>query len=186
MEKKLDQRERRWTTFLAGAPVTNQELYGTAMIMGIEGATESYILADISREGTIRGAIRKKQRQLEAAGFCYCMPRGMEQRDLKKGVYWYEKAVAQGHTVAMFNLGWMYAMGNGVPQDIDRGVKLFRELLDKGDFRGKFSIGRCLVEGIGMEMDKEAGFKLIREAAPKYERARKYLEKHDPDSPENS
>lgn len=97
-----------------------------------------------------------------------------------------QKAVAQGHTVAMFNLGWMYAMGNGVPQDIDRGVKLFRELLDKGDFRGKFSIGRCLVEGIGMGMDKEAGFKLIREAAPKYERARKYLEKHDPDSPENS
>lgn len=119
------------------------------------------------------------------AGFCYCMPRGMEQRDLKKGVYWYEKAVAQGHTIAMFNLGWMYAMGNGVPQDIERGVRLFRELLDKGDFRGKFSIGRCLVEGIGMEADREAGFKLIREAAPKYERARKYLEKYDPDSTKN-
>lgn len=118
-------------------------------------------------------------------GNAYERGRGVE-KDEARALYWYEKAVAQGHPIAMFNLGWMYAMGNGVPQDIDRGVKLFRELLDRGDFRGKFSIGRFLVEGIGMDVDKEAGFKLIRKAAPKYERARKYFEQHNPDSPENS
>ena len=33
---------------------------------------------------------------------------------------WYEKAAAQRHAAAQSNLGWLYANGQGVPQDYVR------------------------------------------------------------------
>jgi len=38
-------------------------------------------------------------------------------QDYKKAVTWYLKVAEQGHAAAQFNLGLMYAHGDGGPKD---------------------------------------------------------------------
>ena len=59
-------------------------------------------------------------------------------QDLKKGIEAYERGdyaaalreirplAEQGHATAQFNLGLMYSLGQGVPQDSDEAVKWYR------------------------------------------------------------
>ncbi|HCP19163.1 MAG: hypothetical protein CBC12_13505 [Candidatus Puniceispirillum sp. TMED52] len=46
---------------------------------------------------------------------------GVEQdyveQDYDEAVKWYRMAAKQGHTVAQFNLGWMYDFCEGIEQD---------------------------------------------------------------------
>ena len=45
--------------------------------------------------------------------------------DDKAAVKWYRKAAEQGHTDALFWLGWMYSEGLGVTQDHEEAVRWF-------------------------------------------------------------
>ena len=38
-------------------------------------------------------------------------------KDYKQAVYWFRKAADQGNAGAQYNLGAMYAKGEGVPKD---------------------------------------------------------------------
>ena len=49
-------------------------------------------------------------------GLTYRDGKGVTQ-DLKKALYWYEKAAEMGHARAQSNLGQMYGNGEGVAQD---------------------------------------------------------------------
>ena len=44
---------------------------------------------------------------------------------------WFRKAAEQHHEMAQFNLGLMYAYGEGVPQDFVEAVKWFRRAADQ-------------------------------------------------------
>lgn len=42
---------------------------------------------------------------------------GVQQDDVQ-AAYWYQQAAGQGHSAALYNLGLMYANGQGVQQDL--------------------------------------------------------------------
>ena len=49
-------------------------------------------------------------------GYCYDVGKGTK-RDLKRAIYWYSKAAANGSTDAMFNLALCYGSGRGIRQN---------------------------------------------------------------------
>ncbi len=46
----------------------------------------------------------------------------------------------QGDAVAQYNLGWMYANGNGVPQDDAEAVKWYKKAAEQGDADAQFNL----------------------------------------------
>ena len=52
----------------------------------------------------------------------YYRGKGVPQ-DFQKAAEWYQKAAEQGHAKAQFNLGVMYANGEGVSQNYEEAVK---------------------------------------------------------------
>ncbi len=54
---------------------------------------------------------------------------------------WYRKASEQNHPLAQFNLGLMYAKGEGVPQDDAEAVRWIRRAADLGDAGAQFNLG---------------------------------------------
>lgn len=41
-------------------------------------------------------------------------------KDLQQAVYWYKKAANQGYANAQYNLGALYANGDGVAKDVNQ------------------------------------------------------------------
>ena len=48
----------------------------------------------------------------------------------------------QGDATAQYDLGLMYAKGQGVPQDYAEAVKWFRKAADQGDASAQYNLGR--------------------------------------------
>ncbi len=63
---------------------------------------------------------------------------------------WYRRAMAHGHSGAMFRLGDMYRSGRGVPKNPQQAVRLFRRAADFGNVRGQFAMGVCCEQGQGL------------------------------------
>ena len=66
---------------------------------------------------------------------------------------WYRLAADQGNASAQFNLGVMYAKGEGVPQDYAEAVKWFRLAADQGDAMAQFNLGVMYAKGQGVPQD---------------------------------
>ena len=54
------------------------------------------------------------------------------QKDLAKGAEYLTQAAQQGLPAALFNLGRMYQLGKGVPQDNQEAKRLFRQASAQG------------------------------------------------------
>ena len=86
-------------------------------------------------------------------------------QDLQKGVGAYNKgdiAIAlrefralaeQGNAQGQFNLGVMYAMGQGVIQDYSEAVKWYRKSVEQGDADAQYNLGWMYHEGQGVIQD---------------------------------
>ncbi len=61
----------------------------------------------------------------------------------------YRKAAEQGDAVAQFNLGAVYAAGEGVPQDYAEALKWYRRAAEQGDAVAQFQLGHMYHEGEG-------------------------------------
>ncbi len=46
---------------------------------------------------------------------------------MEKAVQWYEKAAAQGNTVAQYQLAEIYEKGEGIPQDLKKARYYYEE-----------------------------------------------------------
>jgi len=55
-----------------------------------------------------------------------------EQGQFAEALIWYEKASSQGHARATSNLGFLYDLGRGVPQDRRKGFELYSRAADLG------------------------------------------------------
>ena len=66
---------------------------------------------------------------------------------------WYRLAADQGFAVAQSNLGFMYAEGQGVPQDYVEAVKCYRLAADQGLADAQFSLGLRYAQGQGVPQD---------------------------------
>lgn len=60
----------------------------------------------------------------------------------------------KGHAEAQYNLGWLYANGNGLNVDVDEALRWWREAADQGHADAQFAIGLALVTGEG-GLDKD-------------------------------
>jgi len=59
----------------------------------------------------------------------------------------------QGDVLAQYNLGLLYDMGKGVPQDYKAAAKWFTEAAKQGDADAQYNIGHMYAEGQGVIQD---------------------------------
>ena len=71
----------------------------------------------------------------------------------------------QGTAVAQTFLGFMYAKGQGVPQDDAEAAKWFRKTAEQGDADAQYLLGFLYAEGPGVPQDFAEAAKWLRKAA---------------------
>jgi len=78
---------------------------------------------------------------------------------------WYRKAVEQGDADAQYELGIMYANGQGVLQDYTEAVRWYRKAVEQGNARGQNGLGVLYSFGWGVRQDYAEAVKWYRKAA---------------------
>ena len=78
---------------------------------------------------------------------------------------WYRRAMARGHSGAMFRLGDCYRRGLGVPRDPAEAVRLYRQAATLHNQRGQFALAVCYEQGEGIRQDATAAVHWYEEAA---------------------
>jgi TPR repeat protein len=71
----------------------------------------------------------------------------------------------QGHATAQYNLGVMYAEGQGVPQDYKTAVKWWKLAAEQGDAAAQLALGRMYINGWGVTRDDKEAVKWMRRSA---------------------
>ena len=71
----------------------------------------------------------------------------------------------QGDAIAQYNLGVMYAKGQGVPQDSAQAVKWLRLAADQGNALAQHNLGLMYAKGLGVPQDYAQALKWTRLAA---------------------
>ncbi|KAJ3319246.1 hypothetical protein HDV06_006574 [Boothiomyces sp. JEL0866] len=66
---------------------------------------------------------------------------------------WYTKAASQGDATAQFNLGNMYKIGRGIPQDYEKAMVWFRKAADQGHSEAQCTVGYFYRNGYGVGKD---------------------------------
>jgi uncharacterized protein len=73
-------------------------------------------------------------------------------QDYAQAAHWYLKAADQNHSLAQFNLGIMYAAGQGVLRDEAQSTVWMQKAADLGDAGAQFAIGmkhhRASLDGV--------------------------------------
>ncbi|MCI6343253.1 MAG: sel1 repeat family protein [Campylobacter sp.] len=62
-------------------------------------------------------------------------------KEYDKAAELYKKACDGGNMSGCFNLGIMYANGNGVEKDLGKAAELFKKACDSGNMRGCHNLG---------------------------------------------
>jgi len=80
---------------------------------------------------------------------------GPAPQDYGRAREWYQKAADQNHHLAQFNLGQMFAHGQGMPQSDSMALMWIRRAADGGDAGAQYDMGdRCARSCLrGSEMD---------------------------------
>ncbi|MBA4142376.1 MAG: sel1 repeat family protein [Nitrosospira sp.] len=78
---------------------------------------------------------------------------------------WFHRSAAQGYADAQFNLGLMYANGEGVPQDPVKAVELFQKAAEQGNVDAQNNLGVMYYAGEGVPKDDAKAREWFRKAA---------------------
>ena len=78
-------------------------------------------------------------------------------------IYW--RLAKQGVAIAQFNLGWMYANGQGVEKDSKEAVLWYSEAAKQGHAGGQCNLGYMYSNGRGVEKDSKEAVLWYRKAA---------------------
>ena len=71
----------------------------------------------------------------------------------------------KGDAKVQFNLGYMYANGEGVPKDYAEAVKWYRKAADQGHAEAQVNLGTMYTNGDGVEQDQKEAVNWYRKAA---------------------
>lgn len=98
---------------------------------------------------------------LSSAAFCGTFEEGKAAS--KKGDYptalkIYRELADQGVAKAQNNLGCMYALGKGIPQDLKEAVTWYRKSAEQGLPEGQNNLGSCYSNGEGVSQDFTEAF----------------------------
>ncbi|WP_295623833.1 tetratricopeptide repeat protein [uncultured Nitrosomonas sp.] len=78
---------------------------------------------------------------------------------------WFYRAAEQGYADAQFNLGLMYANGEGVPQDMEQAVELFKKAAEQGHVDAQNNLGAMYFTGEGVARDEKEAIEWFEKAA---------------------
>ena len=76
-----------------------------------------------------------------------------------------QHAEEKGGTRSQFHLGWMYEMGQGVPQDYKEAFKWYLRSAIQGNFNGQLYLGKMYETGQGVPQDYKEAARLFRVSA---------------------
>ena len=71
----------------------------------------------------------------------------------------------QGYADAQFNLGWMYAKGDGVPMDSTEAVKCYQKAAEQELAHAQYNLGVMYANGTGVTKDPPEAVEWFRNAA---------------------
>jgi uncharacterized protein len=74
-------------------------------------------------------------------------------QDYVEAVAWYHKAAEQGHAMAQYHLGQMYAWGKGVPRDDAQAARWYRKAAKQGVAKAQLNLGWSYCLGSGVPQD---------------------------------
>ncbi|MBQ7529119.1 sel1 repeat family protein, partial [bacterium] len=101
-------------------------------------------------------------------GLAYCNGEGVE-KDVKKGVAYFQEAAKEGDDVAQFNLAIRYFQGkDGLKKDYAQAIKWLTESAEQGNGDAQCLLAACYREGKGVEKDEKKADELVIEAAEYY------------------
>jgi len=80
-------------------------------------------------------------------------------------VEFYRKAAEQGDVSAQFNLGFLYAKGQDVPQDYAKAAAWFGKAAEQGDAKSQYVMGHLYEQGKGVPQDDAKAAEWFRKAA---------------------
>ncbi|PSJ16774.1 tetratricopeptide repeat protein [Nitrosomonas supralitoralis] len=78
---------------------------------------------------------------------------------------WFYRAAEQGYADAQFNLGLMYANGEGVTQDMEQAVELFKKAAVQGHVDAQNNLGAMYFTGEGVVRDEKQAIEWFEKAA---------------------
>ncbi len=78
---------------------------------------------------------------------------------------WFYRAAEQGYADAQFNLGLMYANGEGIAQDMHEAVDLFKKAAEQGHIDAQNNLGALYFMGDGVDRDEAEAMKWFEKAA---------------------
>lgn len=95
-------------------------------------------------------------------------------KDIPKALDWYQKAAAQGHVNAQYNLGMLYRLGLGVKEDQANAFVWLQKAAAQGSDVAQYNLGVMYAEGAGVTQNlPRACAWLALAAAQGNEKARK-------------
>ncbi|UJP05643.1 MAG: sel1 repeat family protein [Nitrosomonas sp.] len=87
------------------------------------------------------------------------------ENDPEMAAGWFFRAAEQGYADAQFNLGLLYANGEGVPQDMRQAVELFRKAADQGHVDAQNNLGAMYFTGEGVDRNEKKAIEWFEKAA---------------------
>ena len=85
----------------------------------------------------------------------------------KKGISLYEKAAAQDHAEALFELGVCYHFGKGVEKNLEKAFGFFKRAAELGVTSGLQNVGACYEHGLGIGKDEVKAVEWYKKGAEK-------------------
>ena len=126
---------------------------GCAFYDAQEYASALPLLLPLAQEGDSDAQFR--------VGFCY-----LEMQQFDKALDWLEKARAQSHPKAAYNIAWMYGFAKGVAQDESKWVKYTKESAILGFVSAQYNLGGAYYYGWhDLEENYDEAFKWLSKAA---------------------
>lgn len=84
--------------------------------------------------------------------------------DLESAAGWFQRAAEQGHAGAQFNLGLLYAEGQGVPQDFAKAVEWFTKAAEQGNVDAQNNLGVMYLVGEGVPKNTDKAIEWFKKA----------------------
>jgi uncharacterized protein len=86
-------------------------------------------------------------------------------QDYHEAARWYQSAAEQGQAEAEYNLGVLYAEGQGVAQDYSAAARWYRLAAEQGERDAQLNLGALYVTGRGVAQDYVAAYEWLQLAA---------------------
>ena len=77
----------------------------------------------------------------------------------------YQQSADKGYAPALFNLGMMHELGNGVAADLPTAFKFYLKAAEQGFAPAQFNVGNMYANGIGVKQDFFEAALWFRQAA---------------------